>query len=276
MIAAEYSDKANIFCFSETWACAENVHLLHFENFTNVSNFCRSTQKGGGVGIWCHKDINTEHLKLSVDCVERDFELCGILLNDMHSDESWVLLTCYRAPGSDVQVFCDNLVQVMDSIYKPNRQIILVGDFNIDPSRDIKDYTLLCDILSCYNIINIISNPTRGDNVLDHVYTNNSSVSCMVKDNNFSDHRSLFISVKKHVSFINAKQTCVRRVFSENSIQSFFASLNGEDWMSVFGEANVDNAFDNFHQTLLHYFNVHFPLKRISVRTSKTLGSIQM
>ena len=243
---------------------------MHFENFVNVANYCRSVQKGGGVGIWCHKDVRAKSITLPVKCSERDFEMCGILLNDSNiaRGNETAMLTCYRAPRSDFVVFTENLVKVLDKVYKPNRQVILVGDFNLDPIRDAKDYTYVSDLLSCYNIINVVKEPTRGDNTLDHVYTNISFRSCVVQDNNFSDHRAILLSMEID-STEKENQFIVKRIFSDNNIQSFFDCINNEDWMSVFRENLLDRAFNNFHQTFLYYFNTNFPLKRISNKTSK-------
>lgn len=47
----------------------------------------------------------------------------------------------------------------------------VAGDFNIDPARDLQEYSALCSLLESYNLKNIVDKPTRGNHVLDHVFS---------------------------------------------------------------------------------------------------------
>lgn len=258
-----------ILCFAETVLTTENINYLVFENFKNISNYCRSLHKGGGVGIWCHTSINAEPLHIPVKCTEFDFEICGTLLIDKNNKKNrTVILTCYRTPGSDFKFFCDSLTQVLDYIYKPNYQVLLLGDFNRDPLRDCNDYNTLCDILGSYNALQIVNQPTRDKNVLDHVYTNIFSAQCTVVINEFSDHNSVIVKLYSKTTSHSQPQNLIRRIFSENNIKSFYECCQREDWTSVLQETEVDQAFNKFHNIILHYFNINFPLKKVTIRNS--------
>ena len=256
-----------ILCFCETWCKTENISFLHIDKFINVANFCRSKFKGGGVGIWAHSDLNTKPLDLtSFACSEKDFEICGISISPQ-SNKKIVILTCYRSPDGNLTVFCNKLFDVLESLYNPNVNIILNGDFNLDPQRDARDYAVLGDILSSFNIFNIVDSPTRGNYLLDHVYTQ-SVLGCVVEENSISDHRSIRTKINYFEQQINGG--CLKkRSFSSHNTQIFYDSLERETWLSVFQESNVNTAFKKFHEIFLFHFNNAFPNKNVKINNSK-------
>ena len=176
-------------------------------------------------------------------------------------------MTCYRSPDSDFNVFCDKLILTFDYIYKPNLEIILCGDVNLDVNRDYRNAAILSDILCSYGIYNNITTPTRGEYILDHVYSN-AGVDCLVEDNNISDHRSIKIFLERALS-INRNNTIIRRSFSQSNVESFSHDLGREDWNHVFRLHDTNTAFDKFHETFLHYFNANFPLKKCNLSNRK-------
>lgn len=269
LISLEITDQTKIICLTETGANADNMKYYYLEGFLNWANYTRSVHKGGGVGIWCHESINAEPLNIPVTCIEFDFEMCGILLKSDNYKNGTIILTCYRSPGSNFNVFCDKLIQVFEYIFKPSVQIILIGDFNKDPVRDAKDYNILSQILASYNVLQINDTPTRGNYILDHIYTNTLGASCSVKGVTFSDHDAVTMHVSQNCLEENSGQSVVKRIFSEDNIKSFYSNLENEDWMSVLRVGCVDQAFSRFHDLFSYYFNLSFPLKIIKSKTKQ-------
>lgn len=260
LIAVGLSNKINVLCFCETWASRDSVRSINFENFNLVSHYCRSIQRGGGISVYCHKDICASPLDLSTMCIEREFEISGILIDDLDGIVSCAILTCYRSPGSNFKLFCDKIICVLDSLFKPPKrmQISLVGDFNIDHYRDSNDYIALRDILITYGISgNFVNEPTRGNNTLDHFYTSSTLVSLSVEDNNFANPNN------------KRPQSIMKRVFSDASMAAFSDGLFREDWISVYQETTAKIAFEYFYNLYCHYVDVHFRLKRITLRPKK-------
>ena len=161
-------------------------------------------------------------------CSEKDIEICGIFYSDILKTK-YLILTCYRSPNGNFKIFCDNITNTLDFLAKPNLQIILTGDFNIDPIRDVSQYKILNNILATYNIKNIINKPTRDKYSLDHIYAKKSSPFSVI-DNYISDHRIiLFKFIKTDISNRIIKKS-LRRNYSEKNIDNFCEDLQKETW----------------------------------------------
>ena len=232
IISAEYLQSLNtkIVRLCETWCLLDNVTAVYFENFINVANYCRSQYKGGGVGIWCRKDLKPTPINWPVECVEKDFEICGILVKFNNDSKETIILTCYRTPGSNFTIFCIKIIQVLEYVYKPTRDIIMNGDFNLDVNRDSRDYAILCDMLGSFNMFNYISTPKRGNRILDHVFSN-VGVACKVEQNYISDHKT--IKIYPYDLYLKNKYANFRlaRSFTENNIKAFYEDLEREDFI---------------------------------------------
>ena len=265
------SDHRNlkILCLTEIWQknCSINSYFLH--EFEPAANFCRSKFNHGGVGIWIKKGLNYKQINLNCYCVEKHFEICGInyKLNKTHKV---LLLLCYRSPYvGDFTIFCEKISSVLDFLYKPQLKIILMGDFNIDPKRDFRKFTILENILATYSLRNIVNKPTRGRYILDHIHTNDISSTCCVIDNIISDHRSvLYKMLENRDTNIHHKQE-FKRVFQNENINSFCEDLCKENWKTTFENTDLNTAFNNFYNELINYFNIHFPIKKFYVKKGK-------
>jgi len=67
------------------------------------------------------------------------------------------------------------------------------------------------------------------------------------------------------------QETRTIRDFNKDSIEDFKNNLSYEIWDNIFGGKNVDNIFNNFHNTFLRIFYSSFHKKKSSF-PRKTLG----
>lgn len=271
LISVDYLTNSNLKILSlcETWGKSDSINSIKFGGFNLVSYFCRALYKGGGIGIWCREDVLATPLNLPIDCIEKDFEICGVKLKPKISSKAFIILTLYRAPSGNFVNFCECLVRVLDSVYDSFCEIILNGDFNIDPNRDRANYIVLSDVLSSYGLSNNIMEATRSCYTLDHVYSK-FKMHCAVLDNHISDHRTILSQCNMFSSVDIKKHDFMKRSFSDSSIDSFLQDLEREGWQSVFEAGDVDTAFNNFHDTFSFYFNLSFPLKRYKKSNAKS------
>ena len=87
----------------------------------------------------------------------------------------------YCPPSSSVE-FVSSIASSLRSI-PPNLSMYLCGDFNLPlvdwaisgPTSSDKLSVQFCDTLHDFSLCQLVRDPTRGDNVLDLVLTNNSS-----------------------------------------------------------------------------------------------------
>ena len=156
-------------CLTEIWQSEESIGSKVFEDFNISASYIRKKFIHGGVGIWSHTDLKVKPLLLDQFCIEKDIEICGISYIDS-TKTNHMILTCYRSPCGNLSTFCDHIEKILNQIWKPKTILTLTGDFNLDPIRDIKQYTLLNNILNTFDLKNIINKPTRGEYILDHIY----------------------------------------------------------------------------------------------------------
>ena len=132
------ANNVNILCLSEHWLrCKINSNG---NKFINLSNFCRTKFKNGGVTIFCWQNIFNEKKVINLNSIEKYFECAAIEYSKI------IILTVYTSPASCVEIFLSKLHDSLLSLYDINKQIILTGDFNIDlfqPSKEVDEMSSL-------------------------------------------------------------------------------------------------------------------------------------
>lgn len=219
--------------------------------------------KCGGVGIWTKENLNSYKINVNVSSIEQHFEYCGIHFK--RNNQNVILINCYRSPSGDVAIFFEKITEVLNSLFKPNIQFIVCGDFNFDVySNDY--FSELCTIMSCFNLKPVVGWPTRVTDttctIIDNIFVNidNDDV-CCVLDNFISDHRTVLLE-RDFCDSISHNKTFTRRNFNDNNILQFEQSLDKQDWNDLYLLTNADDAFDYFYNIFLYYFNISFPERR--------------
>ena len=70
-----------------------------------------------------------------------------------------------------IKIFHDMLVDSLTSIIHSTLPTVIMGDFNIDPKRDVKEYNKLVSALATKGLAQVVTRAThmRGY-TLDHIY----------------------------------------------------------------------------------------------------------
>lgn len=141
--------KVNFICLTETWL-NDNDNSACLNEFQLGSSYNRHLYKGGGTAIFVKKGIVCESLDMSIFCVEKEFEICGI--RTKINNKITVLLTCYRSPCSIFKNFMERLERTLSSLYVASENIILCGDFNVNMygSSTLGDSKKLENMLKCF------------------------------------------------------------------------------------------------------------------------------
>ena len=132
----------------------------------------------------------------------------------------------------------------------------------MDPQRDYNNYNRLSDIFNSFGVFNLVSTPTRGNNILDHIYAG------QVLGHIVEDHRSVLVDINFQYPN-NTNYSINKRIFSNSNINAFSNNLKQESWEGVKECTNVNNAFNRFHEIFMFYFNSTFPLKTIKKHKNK-------
>jgi hypothetical protein len=129
-------------------------------------------------------------------------------------------------------------------------------------------------ILSSFNLISIISFPTRigpsSTTLIDNIFINNlliteyevSSVS-----NGLSDHDAQLLSVILSLPCIKQQDMPLRRNINDYNMAILKLYFSDEDWNSVFNNKDLNTSFNHFLNIFLTYIYAPFPL--IKSQTTK-------
>ena len=139
----------------------------------------------------------------------------------------------YRHPGGFYAKFQEKLTKVMHKFNQSNTQLVLVGDYSIDLSKQTSD-TKVCNYINkiyssgCYSLIN---KPTRitttSATTLDHVYTNSfhkvAVAGVLILD--FSDHLPTFCVINGNAckNYLPRKVT---RAMKNFTVECFCEDIN--------------------------------------------------
>jgi hypothetical protein len=247
----------HIVAINETWI-SENISNsldLSFNNY-NVF-FCNRNQskKGGGVLIMVMKSIiANEVYKFNLGFIE-------ILVVDVHIKQKYRIISFYRQPNSTLND-TEKLASIFASYLTKNT--LILGDLNIPNFNFINCSNgmqkIFTDFFQTFNVKQIITENTRGKNVLDVCITN---VENNYKTNllpGISDHDlieiilDIPIHIKSEITFRNYREAnylCI-----ENDLYNIFWNFN--QFLTLNEKVNY------FTNTFNISINANIPMKKKS------------
>jgi exonuclease III len=264
-----------ILCFAEHHLSREELMHLNLDIYTLGAHYCRSQYKKGGTCIYIHKSLKFVTINLDKFCHERDMEACAISLNI--SNCKIIILTIYRAPASNYELFLDKLELILQKISKKYVNLILCGDFNVNYMDNCNKKVKLDDLLGSYNLKSIITFPTRiGVNsatIIDNIFIDelqfiNYEVSTLT--NGLSDHEAQLLTLQLSSHCSNKTNIPFIRVISDYNVLDFNMKLSYEEWELVFKNNDVNISFNYFLNILLNHFYASFPLKKTQANKQKS------
>lgn len=260
----------DIFCVTEHWAKEDQILSLKIDGYALSSNYTRISYKNGGVGIYARIGIvscNLDYINnLSVD---KHFECAAVRCN-IHQ-QTIVILTLYRSPDGDINIFLNKLVAAINLILKKHKKpnIVICGDFNINFLTPSKNHTDLIDILNSFCIRPTINEPTRLNNCIDNICVNFEPSACTsnIIKNGISDHHAQLLTVTLATNKVNKSTIKYRQLDNPNNINHFCTLLANENWESILdNDIDANAKFDLFINTFLYYFELAFPIKTKTIK----------
>lgn len=259
----------DIVCLTEHWLTEVELSTFKINNYFVSATYCRKHFKNGGVMI-LHKNLNLEIKEinnLSQFCEEKTFEVCGVEIKI--GNDTIKLLSMYRSPAADINHFLLKLDTILNNICKNGCKVILCGDFNIDYLSVSNSKKQLIDIIQSYDIYMRLSEPTRYsanvNSCIDYICTNfrndHNYCSYSICKNGISDHTGQILTYNTY-NLDNQDRHEYKRIFNDNNYHTFCYHLNKETWSDIYNAKTVDDGFKNFTNTLAHYMEISFPLKK--------------
>ena len=176
----------------------------------------------------------------------------------------------YRNPAETVD-WKDKFNALMDDIVLLNREIIVLGDFNIDL---FKPHQSWYDNYSMHGLEQIIDIPTRITDktrtLIDHIYANCKThiTELCAPPCGCSDHNAVCLTwLNKRVKIPKVgHKTIYYRCFKQFNVENFLSDLANSSFDSIYQIRNPDDAADFWINTFSFIYNKHAPFIKKRVR----------
>nr|XP_047126254.1 uncharacterized protein LOC124807829 [Hydra vulgaris] len=275
------NNKPNIIAISETRLNHDktlrtdiNLNDYVFERTDTHSN------KGGTI-IYIRSELNyilRPDLKF-----QKKKELESTFIEVLLPSEKNIIVGCiYRHPCMNTSEFFITYIQtLLDKLSLENKNIVLLGDFNINLLKyeSCNDASNFLDLMYSSSLFPLITQPTRitpkSKTLIDNIFVNFHTPN--TKSGNLS------VSLANHlIQFIsfpckNLKQSLpkvYRRCFKNFDEKKFLKNLKETDWLSINQQGNycVNNFTSKFLDTLRRLLDNHAPFKMSTKKANKSLS----
>ena len=276
-------ENAVVLCLTESHL-DENIKdaEINMKNFTIFRQDRMPGTQKGGVITYIRNDLALNAVELTKGAKG----ICEYQLIHL-PDNNVILINMYRPPGANLEDFKSQMKEVnraIDELGNPLPTIILTGDFNypelkwpVDIVGRISKATPLLECMNKYALVNYITKPTRGNNILDLLLTNDDEMvrDVRVEDTDMSDHRMLKITSNLKIRLekrkVNHDENILHKLsFHHSKInwQNINAELGLYNWEESLETENSEGAYEKTLNILKNICTKHIPLKKKFRRTS--------
>ena len=308
-----YENNVLLMNFTETWLdkyVKDDVILNGYQIFR-----CdRKNRVGGGVAIYVKNEYEVEIIE--------EMSVGGIEMVAVHIKRlNIVNIVIYRPPDAVTQQFYNVLEKVDDllkSVNKPEPTVIISGDFNFPFIRWVRgsdngcrwekkknygttngmksQFNKLIDVMDNHALVQIVEEPTRKENTLDLVFTNNVNMftNIDVTGSSMSDHKLVELTTNIVNSVAQSKKIEKKEYGKDMNFWHLnfhhedvnWINVNKEisniDWNKIFLGKNTKDCTDILMDLLLILCLTHIPVKKQKSRSKipkerkKLLNRIKM
>ena len=191
-----------------------------------------------------------------------------------------IIVGCiYRHPCMEVSEFNDYyLHELLTKLNKEKKQIVLMGDFNIDILKydNNSDSSNFLDNMYTNSLIPYITAPsritTRSKTLIDNIFSNiiEEDITSGNLTTTISDHFAQFYLTKKRT-----KQNSHKKVYKHNfknfNKDAFERDLRNINWDEILEtkDKNVNKSFENFLKKFNELLSLHAPIQRMTNKEIK-------
>lgn len=265
-------NKPAFICISESWLRDSEVGSVSLEGYRLISHSSRTILRGGGTAIWAIEGLEAYPVNFNELNAEKDFEFC--VCESKINNVLYKIITLYRSPTGNFQVFLDKFLQLLNSIFTIDSHIWITGDFNINFNIFSPESEEITNITAQYGLHSIVHENTRStshsNTKIDNIFAN-VDARAYVSDTYLSDHRMIIVPddagvLQPHLTKKNFK-FC--RTYNKNNKKLFEQLLKNETWKEVYDAEDINNKYEAFIGTLLSHFNRAFPIKKKFERSTE-------
>ena len=168
----------------------------------------------------------------------------------------------------------------MEKLISENKEVILLGDFNIDllkcdSNKNVSDFL---DIIYSTNLVPNITSPTRltsrSQTLIDNIFSSIINDDCIAGNliSPISDHHAQFLIIPNYTITQNSKKDLYKRNFKHFSSKKFITDLEKVNWDNILNvsECNVGKSFQNFSDKITDILDKHVPITKLSLKEIKS------
>ena len=308
---AKNDTKILLMNFTETWLKENIKDEADIEGF-KIFRGDRKGKKNGGTAIYLYEKLEADQL------CELSHEKCEMVAINIHAIQT-INIVVYRPPGTKLKEFNTILNKLQDlfkQLAKPNPTLILTGDFNFpfvkwkrlpnnscsweykantNATTDEKQqFEKLINLCNNQCMLQMIEEPTREENTLDLIFTNEINIATTIEVNKtkLSDHDCIevstnYIVMEQPESNETKELKCTLKSLNFRTEQLNWKEINKsikeKPWREIFGTKDTIEGYKEFDKEISNICMEIVPRKqdgrkkrRIPKERQKLLNRIKM
>ena len=250
----------------------------------------RRTKRGGGVGILVSKDLKFESdvcktTDSKVGYAEECFENIVVRIskcipkNNSQLKKDLVIAAIYRQPNSaNIEKFLESTECLMKTIDKPNNELIIAGDMNLDLLKYASHLptSKYLDIMSSHSLLPRITRPTRIKNqsatLIDHIFTRNNPLTKvsgiidmeLAGSSGFTDHKQVFTILQANICKDKTNRPMEISYFTQEGNRKRKEGLLNHDWNNTISETDPNTIYDQIISVYSYHYQSNLTTKTIN------------
>ena len=249
---------------TETWLNDTSPSTLcNIDNYSIVRSD-RKTGRGGGAAMFI-SNLLTYKIRSDLSLKSDGTDSICIEIN-MAQRKNILICTIYRPPHTNVELFLDEFDRMLHKVNLENKDVYLMGDFNIDLLQEDNTFH---NMLRSNSFNAMIDKPTRLANnsstLIDNIFTNvtNNYIGSGLLYSEISDHLPIFL-ICNHVRNYpedEKNQAMIRKITAEK-IAMFNDELLKVTWNDVVACTDTNKAYALFWNLFSSLLNKHIPMTK--------------
>ena len=251
----------------------ENVSSVNIEH-------CPKEGPNGGALIYVKNDII---YKVRNDLkIYQSEKLESVFIEIIKSNNRNIMVGCvYRHPSMEVNEFNSLFLNTLSEnlLSEKNKEIVLMGDFNIDLLKYEKDHNTadFLDQMYSASLVPHITSPTRitshSRTLIDNIFSMDISENAISGNNvtTISDHLAQFLFLPIDQFKTNNNKNIYQHNFKSFNQQIFLEDIQYLNWKNVLEleKKDVDYSFDKFFLIVETLLDIYAPIQKLTKAGSK-------
>ena len=250
----------------------------HDDNILNIPNYIIHRRDKNpnlklhtGVAAYVHTSI--QHLVHRRKDLEDDSIECLWLEIKELNRRSHLIGIVYRNPDELLFDWYDRFIRMSDNIGFSDKNVHLMGDFNIDLLRKNNAWECALELVGLKQFIppkrTRIDARTGRESLLDHIYSNCSELirNAMVDDLGLSDHFPISCDLNLNIApERKTHKTVTYRSFKHFNQSLFLHDLELAQFGCVFNETDPNKALEIWYDIFISVLDKHAPIRTRRVK----------